>query len=291
MRHNSVRHNDPVTVRKGGGARPVFSRTVIMIALLFGVLFFSADAGLSQAHRPARKTEKKSTEQKKKEPRQGKEKKAEESISKEESPGDVTSDALQGDAKKGEEKKAAEGDLNMRDYGEDDFRPRVEEESTAWLFFKTIFVLGSIVGGFYFFFKFVTKKTGIQMLGQDVVKVLSVVPLGQNKFIQVVDLAGKILVLGITDNSISVLSEVMERDEIDRIRILSSKTMTQKVEGFQDFLTVQIGKVVSKVSGFRQRGAPTATVIEEEQVAGDIDYLRSHRKRLRDLNGADGENE
>ena len=69
-------------------------------------------------------------------------------------------------------------------------------------------MIGLLVGGFYYFFRFVTRKVGIQMLGRDVVQVLSVVPIGQNKYLQVVDLAGRVLVLGVTDSNINFITEI-----------------------------------------------------------------------------------
>lgn len=278
MRHNYMRHNNESG--PASSVRAAFRGIIVALACV-GVIAFSADMGYSQSKNASHKTAKKTGESKRKEAKQVKEKEQAE---------DTTAAAEQValDDKKDEKKEEKqEGDLNMGDYGEDDFRPQVEEESTVWLIFKTIFVLGSIIGGFYFFFKFVTKKTGIQLLGQEVVKILSVVPLGQNKYIQVVDMAGKVLVLGITDNAINVLSEIHDKDEIDRMRLLSSKTVAQRVGGFQEYLTAQMGRMIEKVAGFRHRSTPT--VVEEDQEAGDLDYLRAHRQRIRELNGNNGE--
>jgi len=79
----------------------------------------------------------------------------------------------------GGEKKKGGGipGVTEKDYDEEDFKPRVEEESYAWMVFKTIIILGAIVGMFYYFFKFVTKKAGIQVQGRDVLKILSIVPI------------------------------------------------------------------------------------------------------------------
>ena len=61
-------------------------------------------------------------------------------------------------------------------------KPTVEEESYGWLIFKTIIVLGALICGFYYFYKFVTKKTGMHIVGREVIKVLSIVPVGQINF-------------------------------------------------------------------------------------------------------------
>ena len=184
----------------------------------------------------------------------------------------------------------APGGANANGFNLDNYRDdEAETESYGWLIFKTIFVIGLLVGGFYYFFRFVTKKVGIQMLGRDAVQVLSVVPIGQNKYLQVVDLAGKVLVIGVSDNAISLISEITEKDQIDRIRILSNRAPSadRKVSGFQEYVMNDIGKLIDKVRELRHRdrGART-TVIDNPE---DIKYLRQQRDRLKDLNGSDHE--
>jgi len=170
------------------------------------------------------------------------------------------------------EKDAKESDLYSYE------KPAVEEESYVWLIIKTIIVLGSLVGGFYYFFRFVTKKAGIQVLGRDVVQVLSIVPLGQNKFLQVVDLAGRILVLGISDSGIHLITEVKEKEEIDRIRLLSSKSTPVQPGGFQEYVSKQIGRLLKGRNVEQETGAFT-----RERKVDRMDYLKMQRDRLRGI--------
>ncbi len=191
---------------------------------------------------------------------------------------------------KGVAKEETEG-IPTRDFKEDDFKPQVEEESAVWMLIKMIFILGIFAGGFYYFYRFITKKSGIGLFGGEAIKVLSVAPLGQNKFLQVVDLAGKVLVIGVSDNAITLISEITEKDQIDRIRILSNRTppADRKVSGFQEYVMKDIGKLIEKVREFRSRGGRTKTTVIDNPE--DINYLRQQRNRLKDLNGSDNENE
>jgi len=146
---------------------------------------------------------------------------------------------------------AAENNVPGQNFVEDDFRPQIEEESAAWLIIKTMFVLGLFIGGFYFFYKFVTQKSGVNLAGHEAISILSTVSLGPNKFIQIVDVAGKIFLLGVTDNNVNLLTEIKDREEIDRIRLLSSRSTPVKGATFQDFIVGQVGWVVDKVSEIR----------------------------------------
>ncbi len=184
----------------------------------------------------------------------------------------------------GKDGKASEEDASLYDYEE----PTVEEESYAWLIIKTIIVLAALVGGFYYFFKFVTKKTGISTLGEDVIKVLSIVPVGQNKYLQVVDVAGRILVLGVSDANINLVTEITDRDEIDRIRLLSSKSSPVQPGGFQQYISKQLTKFINK--SFKKSPAEGEFRFNAEKGETDrMDYLKKQRDRLKGLNGQNDE--
>ncbi len=185
----------------------------------------------------------------------------------------------------GKEKKA--GAKEIKPPGSEfkgEFGPKAEEESTAWMIFKAILILGTLVGSFYYFFRYVTKKTGIQVLGEDVIKVLAVSPVGQNKYIQVIDLAGKILVVGITDGAINLITEVTDKEEIDRIRLLGSRVAPAVAGGFQELVRKQVGKVVDRIHEKSGRGSAHASdyTLEGER---DLDYLKLQKDRLKNLNG------
>src|SRR6056297_1592948 len=183
----------------------------------------------------------------------------------------------------GEKKTGEAEEKGLYDYEE----PSNEEQSYGWLIFKTILILGTLVAGFYFFFHYVTKKAGIQTVGQNVMQVLSVVPVGQNKFLQVVDMAGKILVLGVSDNNINLITEIHGKDEIDRIRLLSSRSAPPAPGGFQEFVTNQIGRVFDRVKG---TGSDAQFGRDHDYEKDSMQYLNSHRSRLRKLNGDETDN-
>lgn len=189
-------------------------------------------------------------------------------------------------------KKKDQAGLITKDYKEEDFRPVAEEESYAWLVVKTIFILGFIVGIFYIFLKYVTKKAGINVLGTDAIQVLSMVPIGQNKFLQIIDIAGKVLVLGVSDNSISLITEISDKSEIDRIRILSSRTGAARGKGFQDTLARHISGLLERITerkGKSSQRTQQERVQDTGRVEGDfdLDYLKKQRSRLKNLGNHD----
>jgi flagellar biosynthetic protein FliO len=172
---------------------------------------------------------------------------------------------------------------------EEDFKPQVEEESAAWMIIKTILVLGLFAGGFYMFFKFVTQKAGLNVSGQEAIQILSTVSLGTNKFVQIVDVAGKVFLLGVSDSSINLLTEIKDREDIDRIRLLSSRSTPVQGATFQEFVVGQVGWVIEKINEKRAHGFKRTKVEEISPKEFDMSYLNKQKNRLKNINGSDDE--
>ena len=172
---------------------------------------------------------------------------------------------------------------------EEDFRPQLEEESAAWMIIKTILVLALFIGGFYMFFKFVSQKTGLHMSGGDAIQILSTVSLGTNKFVQIIDVAGKVFLLGVSDSSINLLTEIKDREEIDRIRLLSSRSTPVQGATFPEFIAGQVGWVIDKINEKRTQGGKKTMMQEISQKEFDMSYLNKQKSRLKNINGSDDE--
>ena len=190
-------------------------------------------------------------------------------------------------------------------------KQNVEETSTGWLYFKFFLMIGLLLAGFYFFFRFVTKKAGIANVGADAVNVLTAVPLGPNKYIQIVEIAGQIFVLGITDSNISMITEITDKDNKDRIKLLSSKSTPIKNANFQKYFNDSIGFITSLItkkpdtqarpqkddqqSGFRtdedtrRRNSRDNEYLDEYIDNDKMEYLKRQKDRLKKLNGFNDE--
>jgi flagellar biogenesis protein FliO len=189
----------------------------------------------------------------------------------------------------------AEEKVPGQGFEDQDFGPQVEEESVIWMIFKTLIVLGLFVGGFYMFYKFVTQKAGLQVSGHEAIKILSMVPVGPNRTLQLIDVAGKVYLLGISESGISMLTEIKDKEEIDRIRLLSSRSTPVKDLTFQDFIADQVGWVVDrfndvkgKISDRKGHGSKV-TVQEISAKEFDMSYLDKQKKRLKTINNEDEE--
>ncbi|MFW6365714.1 MAG: FliO/MopB family protein, partial [Spirochaetota bacterium] len=130
--------------------------------------------------------------------------------------------------------------------------PEVEDVSYTWIIVKTMVVIVLMVLGFFLFFRYVSGRPAGPVAGRNVLQVKAMLPLGQNKALQVVEVGSRLLVLGVTDSQISLVREITERDEIDRIKLQSSMPNTQENRDFQGFLKENISTFMSFVAGGMQ---------------------------------------
>ncbi len=103
--------------------------------------------------------------------------------------------------------------------------PEFEENRLSYpvLVLRTIAVLAVIVVGLYLLFRVLVKKRNRIVTDTDIIKVHATFPLSANKLIQVVEIAEKILVLGVSDSNINLIAEIEDKETIDRIKVMSSK--------------------------------------------------------------------
>lgn len=186
-------------------------------------------------------------------------------------------------------------------------QPVVEEVSYTWIIVKTMVVLALLALGFFFFFRYVTGKATGPIIGRNVLQVKAVLPIGQNRMLQIVEVGSKLLVLGVTDSQITLLKEITEKDEVDRIKLESSTSDIENVGDFQSFLTKSLSSFISNLGrkGENSDNSPQGSSDEhfdhsqvldpgEDHTArrtffedDRLDYIRQQKNRLKKLGGFD----
>lgn len=89
--------------------------------------------------------------------------------------------------------------------------------STMAYVFTLLFAFAFVLLLAYLTSRFLGQKMGgFQFAASS--KILETLPLGANRFLYVVEVAGKVMILGVTNNQISLISEVTDELEIARLR-------------------------------------------------------------------------
>lgn len=82
----------------------------------------------------------------------------------------------------------------------------------------------------------IQKKGGFGFGGNVFGKVIGVLPLDSKRFIYLVDIVGRVIVLGVTDNNINFLCEISDKDTVDSLRLQGQTTTMPGMEKIFSFL-------------------------------------------------------
>lgn len=91
---------------------------------------------------------------------------------------------------------------------------------------KVFFALGLILTVIYLIYRFLANKQGLSF-GQEksLTKILSTSALAPGRYIQLVEVGDKVLILGMSEKNITTLGEIKDRDAIDSLKIKQSKNL------------------------------------------------------------------
>ena len=154
-------------------------------------------------------------------------------------------------------------------------RDRINRQSPNFGFFQITFILIilGIIG--YFAYKYVSKRKTAQMEAAEYISVLATSPLTANKHLQVVQIFDNIYILGIGDNSISLIKEVTDKNLINQIRDEAKNRLPSLT--FKE----QLLKFVNKL----KPGGSIKKDPEEEALS----FFKEQREKLNNLNGKNKE--
>ena len=136
-------------------------------------------------------------------------------------------------------------------------------------FVETLIILALFVVGIYGIFRFIQKKRGGGFGSPAVIKVISSTGLGGNRMLQIVEVGSKIFLIGVTDNTINLLSEIDDKETIDWLRLEYSRQPQKGAEGFLEKLTSFLGRAGNQV--------------KPADNGEKIDFMKKQRDRLRKI--------
>lgn len=125
---------------------------------------------------------------------------------------------------------------------------------------------------------FIQKKTGFG--SNNFGKVLGIVPLDSKRLIYVVDVMGKMLVLGVTENNINFLTEITDKDTIDAYRLKYGQSVTPGLDKLFPFMN----KGRDDQDNDSNLSDEASRIIEEkkaEKIKSTLD--KNHENRLKKL--------
>lgn len=102
------------------------------------------------------------------------------------------------------------------------YQNNTPHEESSWLstmayVFTMLFAFAFVLTLAYLVSRFLGQKMGGFQFARSS-KILETLPLGANRFLYVVEIAGRVMILGVTNNQINLIREVTDELEIARLR-------------------------------------------------------------------------
>lgn len=146
----------------------------------------------------------------------------------------------------------------------------VEQRSTntAWLFVRMILVLLVVIGCIYAVFYFVKKTTNPTNETDVFLKKVASITLSPGKSVQVVTLQNHCYILGVSDSSVQLISELDDKDLIDAMNLEADKESSGSVKDFASLLASAMGL---KKKTF------------EESVSSSVENMQTQSNRLKNI--------
>lgn len=91
------------------------------------------------------------------------------------------------------------------------------------LVFKTLFILGLFGFGVYWIFKYLAAKQGLAAPNLNIIKLITSVPVGTNRFIQLIEIGNNYFLIGVSENNISLLKEITDRETVSMIQVMKNR--------------------------------------------------------------------
>lgn len=121
--------------------------------------------------------------------------------------------------------------------------------SMTWFFIKVVLGLAVILGGIWLISK-VIEQSGMAGTGSDIMGVRSTLALGQNQYLQIVQVGPQYFMLGVTENNVTKLDEITDSDTIDALRLDNEgSSEIDGPRGFSDIISNLVGTTNHDFSG------------------------------------------
>ena len=171
-----------------------------------------------------------------------------------------------------EARRPAEESLLILDMGEEAEAGETEEVQggplvSSWDFLRMVLILAAVVGVIYLIFWMLKRGLRRQLPQNDLIRLLGTRNLSGNRALHLVEMGKQVFLVGSAEGSISLISEIRDRETLDSIALERSQMQNRPPQGFAQFFQSFLK------SGKRQ----------ESSVGATIDFMKQQRQRLEKL--------
>ncbi len=158
---------------------------------------------------------------------------------------------------------------------------------SAWDFLRMILVLALIVGLIYGLFYLLKRGRGGRTVENDLIRLIGSRTLSGNRALHLVQVGASVFLVGAAEGGITLISELKDKETIDRIRVEGAREAAPPARSFAAILQGLFRPAAPAPSLPPAVGRPAADggARSEEPAPADIgatvDYIRKQQERLK----------
>lgn len=107
----------------------------------------------------------------------------------------------------------------------------------VWDFVRMVIVLGIVIAIIYVVFYLLKRASGGRFENSPMIRVLGSHGLPGNKALHLVEVGRQVFLIGVGDDSITLVSEISDQESLDELRLKASTTTTERGGNFGDMLS------------------------------------------------------
>ena len=144
---------------------------------------------------------------------------------------------------------------------------------SVWDFVRMAVVLGGVIAGIYGFLYLLKKLSGQKVQNNGLINLIGSQMLSGNRSLHIVQIGRQVFLVGASDGSVNLISEINDRESLDEIQLSLSKESSSERKSFTDVFSGLFGRP----------GMKPAQKSSETSMLGSVDFLKQQQERLKKL--------
>lgn len=147
--------------------------------------------------------------------------------------------------------------------------------SSVWVLLRVVVVLAIVCAAIYGVVWLLKKTTVVNAANDPYLKAVSSITLAPNKTVQVVTIGGKAYLLGVSEQNVSLIDEITDRELIDAMNLEAYRKASVPPASFASVIG-------SFLPGLKEKGHARETAVDaaDSRDFGAADVIRMQRDRL-----------
>ena len=149
--------------------------------------------------------------------------------------------------------------------------------STVWVFLRMILVLAIVLAIIWIIFKLMKRSVDPEKSSDEFLRKVSSITISPGKSVQIITLIDKAYLLGVSDNSVNLITEIDDPELIQAMNLYADKNAkVDKPKSFEDVLELFMPKKKKNVT----KNTKNANAFEDGAARQILDSLKKQSQRL-----------